>query len=214
MNFLGTFPMAVVMVAGTPLVAAVFLASAERARAASLGYLGGALLVVVAGTTLSWLATRTVKINLTAGGAAGRRTIETWIDWFVVALLVVLAVVVFLRRHTGGPPSWLGRLQRAGPAYAAGLAALLLGAMPTDDLTMLSVGVSTARHDLPWWRLLPFVLLTVLLLALPLLALLLLGTRAAEVLPRMRDWADRHSWVISEIVIALFLVLTLRDVLR
>ncbi|MER7460515.1 GAP family protein [Micromonospora sp. NPDC126480] len=213
MDFVGTFPLAVVMVAGTPLVAAVFLASADRPRAASVGYLGGAALVVAGGTTLSWLVTRTVKVNLTAGGQAGRRTVETGIDWFVLAVLVVLAVVVFRRRRSG-PPSWLGRLQRAGPAYAARLAALLLGAMPTDDLTMLSVGASTARHDLPWWHLLPFVLVTVLLLALPLLALLLLGSRAAAVLPRMRDWADRHSWVISEAVIALFLLLTVLDLRR
>ncbi|QGN46131.1 GAP family protein [Micromonospora sp. WMMD558] len=213
MEFLGTFPMAVVMVAGTPLVAAVFLASAERPRAASLGYLAGATVVVAAGTTLSWLATRTVKVNLTAGGA-DRRTIEGWIDWFVIAVLVVLAVVVFVRRHRGGTPSWIDRLQRSGPAYAARLAALLLGAMPADDLTMLSAGASTARHDLPWWHLLPFVLLTVLLLAVPLLALLLLGPRAAAVLPRMRDWADRHSWLISEVVIALFLALTLQDALQ
>ncbi|MGN9775058.1 GAP family protein [Micromonospora sp. H33] len=213
MDLLGTFPMAVVMVAGTPLVTAVFLASAERPRAASLGYLAGAAAVVTVGTTVSWLATRTIKVNLTAGGAAGRWTIETWIDWFVVAVLVVLAVAVFLRRH-GGPPSWLGRLQRARPAYAARLAALLLGAMPTDDLTMLSVGARTARHDLPWWHLLPFVLFTLLLLAVPLLTLLLLGARAAGVLPRMREWVDGHSWVISEAVIALFLALTLLDVLR
>ncbi len=214
MDFVGTFPLAVVMVTGTPLVAAVFLASAERPRAASLGYLGGAALVVAGGTTLSWLATRAIKVNLTAGGVAGRRAVETGIDWFVLAVLAVLAVVVFLRRHSAGPPSWMGRLRRAGPAYAARLAALLLGAMPTDDLTMLSVGASTARHDLPWWHLLPFVLVTVLLLALPLLALLLLGSRAAAVLPRMRDWADRHSWVISEVVIAFFAVLTVLEMSR
>lgn len=213
MDLLATFPMAVVMVAGIPLVAAVFLASAERPRAASLGYLAGAAAVVVGGTTVSWLGTRALKVNLVAGGATGRRTIETWIDWFLVAVLVALAVVVFLRRHQG-PPSWLGRLRRATPAYAARLAAVLLGAMPADDLTMLSVGASTARHNLPWWHLLPFAVLTLLLLAGPLLLLLLLGARAAAVLPRMRDWAERHSWLVSEAVIALFLVMTLLGALR
>ncbi|MGS2619408.1 hypothetical protein ACVCAH_33560 [Micromonospora sp. LZ34] len=41
MNFLTVLPLAVVMVAGTQLVAAVFLAASDRPRAASLGYLAG-----------------------------------------------------------------------------------------------------------------------------------------------------------------------------
>ena len=48
----------------------------------------------------------------------------------------------------------------------------------------------------------PFVLLTVLLLALPLLALLLFGRRASRALTRMREWAERHAWIVNEIVIA------------
>ncbi|MEV4845716.1 hypothetical protein AB0K20_21185 [Micromonospora matsumotoense] len=55
---------------------------------------------------------------------------------------------------------------------------------------------------------------TLLLLALPLLALLLLGDRADRVLPRMRDWADRHSWIISEAVVVFFLAVTVVDLLR
>ncbi|MFG1758053.1 GAP family protein [Micromonospora echinofusca] len=212
MNFLTILPMAVVMVAGTQLVAAVFLASADRPRAASLGYLAGAGLVVTGGVTASWLVTRVVKVDVGAG--LGRRAIESRIDVVVLALLVVLAVVVFLRRHTAGPPRWMGGLQRASPAYALRLGVLLFLAMPTDDLTMLTVGASAARHDLPWWHLLPFVLLTVGLLALPLLALLLLGHRAEVVLPRMRAWAQRNSWVVSEIVIGFFVLMTAADLLR
>ena len=53
-NFLTILPMAVVMVAGTQLVAAVFLASGDRPRRASLGFLTGAAIVVLVGTTLAW----------------------------------------------------------------------------------------------------------------------------------------------------------------
>ncbi|MCM0674236.1 GAP family protein [Micromonospora phytophila] len=212
MNFLTILPMAVVMVAGSQLVAAVFLASADRPRAASLGYLGGAGLVVTGGVTAAWLATRAVKINI--GGGAGRSTVETRIDQVVLALLLVLAVVVFLRRHTSGIPRWMGRLQQAGPGYGARLGVLLFLGMPTDDLTMVTVGASAARHDLPWWHLLPFVVLTLTLLALPLLALLLLGSRAEAALPRIRDRAERHSWVVSEVVVGFFVAMTVVDLLR
>ncbi|MFG1886486.1 GAP family protein [Micromonospora sp. NPDC049051] len=212
MNFLTILPMAVVMVAGTQLVAAVFLASAERPRAASLGYLAGAALVVVGGVTASWLVTRVVRVDVGAG--VGGRAVERRIDQALLVLLAVLTLIVFLRRHTTGPARWMGGLQRASPAYALRLGVLLFLAMPTDDLTMLAVGASAARHALSWWHLLPFVLLTLALLALPLLALLLLGRRAEVVLPRMRDWTGRHSWVVSEIVIGFFVVLTTADLLR
>ncbi|MFG3706794.1 GAP family protein [Micromonospora sp. NPDC047670] len=211
MNFLTILPMAVVMVAGTQLVAAVFLASADRPRAASLGYLAGAGLVVTGGVTASWSVTRAIKINV---GVGGGRAVGSRIDLVVLALLGVLAVVVFLRRHTTGTPRWMSGLQRASPGYALRLGVLLFLAMPTDDLTMVTVGTSAARHGLPWWHLLPFVLLTLALLALPLLALLLLGHRAVAVLPRIRDWARQHSWVVSEVVIAFFVVLTAADLLR
>ena len=137
-----------------------------------------------------------------------------WLIAAGLALLVVLAVVVFLRRHTAGTPKWMGGLQRASPGYALRLGVLLFLAMPSDDLTMVTVGASAARHDLPWWHLLPFVLLTLALLALPLLALLLLGHRAATVLPRIRDSARQHSWVVSEIVIGFFVLMTAADLLR
>ncbi|MBO4159486.1 MULTISPECIES: GAP family protein [Micromonospora] len=212
MNFLTILPMAVVMVAGTQLVAAVFLASGDRPRRASLGFLAGAAIVVVAGTTLAWLVFRVVK-GAAGGGGGGRRQVETVIDWVVLGLLVVLAVVVFVRRHSSGEPTWMGHLQHAGFGYALRLGLLLFVVMPSDDLTMVTVGASAARHGLPWWHLVPFMLLTLLLLALPLLALLLLGDRADRVLPRMRDWADRHSWIISEAVVVFFLALTVVDLL-
>ncbi|GIJ22155.1 GAP family protein [Micromonospora lutea] len=210
MTFLSLLPLAVVMVAGTQLVAAVLFASSDRPRAASLGYLAGAALVVFGGTTLTWLAVRLFKINFTG---VGRGTVERWIDWFVLALLGVLAVVVALRRHSG-PPRWMSHLQHASPGYALKVGLLLFLGMPSNDLTMATVGASAARHDQPWWHLLPFVLLTLALLALPLLALLLLGSRAQVVLPRVRDWAENHSWLISEAVIVLFAVFTAADLAK
>ncbi|NES29684.1 hypothetical protein GCE86_25750 [Micromonospora terminaliae] len=216
MNFLTILPLAVVMVAGTQVVAAVLLASAERPRAASLGYLTGAGAVVVTGVTLSWLLTRVLR-----GPEARAETdvvqlerTASRIDWVVLALLVVLAVIVYLRRHRTGLPRWMDRLRRAEPGYALRLGAVLIASAPTDDLTMAAVGASVARHDLAWWHLLPFVLLTVGLLAVPLLILLLARGRAATALPRLRAWTDRHGWVVSEVVIAFFALVTVLDLVE
>ena len=216
MNFLTVLPLAVVMVAGTQLVVAVFLASSDRPRAASLGFLAGAGLVVAAGVTVGWLLTRLVGgLAADATAVAGQARARPAIDLVVLALLVDPGRAGLGCAGTvPGRRSWLGSIGHAGPPQAMRLGALLFVATPTDDLTMAAVGASVARHDLPWWHLVPFVLLTVLLLALPLLALLLLGSRAARVLTRMREWAEGHAWIVNEIVIAFFALLTVLDLIR
>ncbi|MET8250415.1 GAP family protein [Micromonospora sp. NPDC005197] len=215
MNLLTVLPLAVVMVAGTQLVVAVFLASSDRPRAASLGFLAGAGLVVAVGVTVSWLLTRLLGgLATDASAAASRIDRGPVIDLVVLALLVCLALVVWLRRNRSGPPRWLGSVSHAHPRWAARMGALLFVVTPTDDLTMATVGATVARHNLPWWHLVPFVLLTVLLLAVPLLALVLLGQKAARVLARMREWAEGHSWIVNEIVIAFFALLTVLDLVR
>jgi succinate dehydrogenase hydrophobic anchor subunit len=55
----------------------------------------------------------------------------------------------------------------------------------------------------------PGFFLTVLLVAIPLLILLLMGRRAEGILPKTRQWMNVNSWVVSELVIAFFLVVTI-----
>jgi hypothetical protein len=106
------------------------------------------------------------------------------------------------------------RLEEATPRLAFGLGLLLFLAMPSDEATMAAVAGGLAGHGRPWWHLLPFVAVTVLLLALPLLALLAFGQRALRVLPRIRDWANAHSWVVNEGVILIFVVIVGSSLLR
>ena len=56
---------------------------------------------------------------------------------------------------------------------------------------------------------LPFVFLTLLFLALPALAVLVLAQRATAVLPKVRDWMDANSWIVSEIVLVFFIAIVL-----
>ncbi len=73
------------------------------------------------------------------------------------------------------------------------------------------MGAYLSSHDDPWRHLLPFLLLTLLLLALPALILLAFGKRGRAFLPKARDWMNTNSWVVSEIVIVLFIVLTINN---
>ncbi|MGC4859943.1 GAP family protein [Micromonospora sp. DT41] len=215
MSFLTVLPLAVVVAAGTKLIVAVFLASSDRPRAASLGFLAGVGLVVAAGVTASWLLTRWVGgLTADASAVAGRVDRGRVIDVVVLVLLVVLAVLVWVRRNRAGPPGWLGSVGHGDPRWALRAGVVLVVVAPTDDLAMAAVGASVARHDLPWWHLLPFVLVTVFLLALPLLALLLLGRRATRVLTAVRRWSEGHAWVVNEVLIAFFALFTVLDLVR
>jgi threonine/homoserine/homoserine lactone efflux protein len=129
------------------------------------------------------------------------------IDWLVVALFLFLMVRTYLWRKDTRTPRWMGRLQSADAGFSFRLGLLLFLVMPTDVITMFTVGASLIRHGQPWWHSLPFVLVTLLLVVLPLIDLLL-GKEAEVLLPKVRDWMTDNSWVISEVVIVFFLALT------
>ena len=105
----------------------------------------------------------------------------------------------------------MSKFQTAGAGFAFTLGLLLLSVFPTDIVTSVTCGFHVARHDDPWWQVLPFVGLTLLLLAVPFLMVLLLGQRAEVLLPKIRDWMTANSWIVSEIVIVFFMVLTIKS---
>ena len=78
----------------------------------------------------------------------------------------------------------MGRLQTADAGFSFRVGLLLFLAMPTDIITMFTVGASLTRHGQPWWHSLPFVLMTLLLVSLPLIDLLLLASAGRTSCPR------------------------------
>ena len=70
---------------------------------------------------------------------------------------------------------------------------MLLGFFLTDIITSATVGSYLVGHDFPLTDAIPFVLVTLQLLALPSLAVVLLGKRAEVTLPKIRDWMNANS---------------------
>jgi Sap, sulfolipid-1-addressing protein len=105
----------------------------------------------------------------------------------------------------------VSKLQTASLRLSFNLGLLLLGVFPTDIATSVSVGGHLANKRAPWVDGLPFILLTLLLLALPGLMVLLLGKRAEAFLPKVRDWMTANSWIVSEIVLVLFIVIVSKN---
>jgi Sap, sulfolipid-1-addressing protein len=202
-TFLKILPMAIVMVAGPQILSAIFLATSENWRRNSLAYVSGAALSI----------TLVVSIAFFAGiGASDAGASDDTIYVVVLMLLIAAAIHTFLTRETAEPPKWMGKLQTANPRFSFRLGFLLLGVFPTDIVTSVAVGSYLSKEGDPWWHLLPFLGLTLLFLALPALLLLALGQRAQAFLPKARDWMNTNSWVVNEIVIGLFVLLTIDSI--
>jgi len=192
-------PLAFVMIAGPQILTAIFLATSEKWAGNSAALVGGAAVSITATVTLAFLL---------SDGASKQGASSNALDIIIMVLLIAAGLHTFLTRKTSKPPKWMGKLEEEKPKGAFKLGFLLLGVFPTDILTSIAVGGSVAAHHDSWFEVLPFVLVTLLFLALPSLCVLLLGEKAKNALPKIRDWMNNNSWIISECVIGLFVVIT------
>jgi Sap, sulfolipid-1-addressing protein len=197
-------PMAFVMIAGPQILSAIFLATSEHWQRNTAAYLIGAAFSITLIVSIAYLV---------SPGAPHEGGSNDTVNLIVLALLLAAMVYVFLGRKTSEPPKWMGKLQTANPGFSFRLGFLLLGVFPTDILTSVAVGSFLSSHGDPWWHLLPFLLLTLLFLALPALVVLAFGKRGRAFLPKVRDWMNTNSWVVSEIVIVFFIVITINSLL-
>jgi Sap, sulfolipid-1-addressing protein len=201
-NFVKILPLAFVMIAGPQILSAIFLATSEGWRRLSAAYIFGASLSITAVVSLAFL----LGIGVSDAGASNDAVYIV-----ILGLLLAAAVHTYLTRETSEPPKWMGRLQRANPRLSFTLGFLLLGVFPTDILTSVAVGSYLSNAGDPWWHMLPFLFVTLFLLALPALGLLAFGDRAETFLPKARTWMNDNSWVVNELVIGLFVLLTINN---
>jgi threonine/homoserine/homoserine lactone efflux protein len=192
-------PLSFVMIAGPQILTAIFLATSEKWAGNSAALVGGAAVSITATVTLAFLL---------SDGASRQGASSHALDIIIMVLLIAAGVHTFLTRKTAKPPKWMGKLEEETPKGSFKLGFLLLGVFPTDILTSFAVGGSVAAHHDSWFGVLPFVLLTLLFLALPSLCVLLLGEKAKVALPKVRDWMNNNSWIVSECVIGLFVIIT------
>jgi len=194
--------MAFVMIAGPQILSAIFLATSENWQRNSAAYVFGASLSITLIVTIAYL--------VGGGGSGGGPSSDT-LYVIVLVLLLAAAVHTYLKRKESEPPKWMGKLQTASPRFSFRLGFLLLGVFPTDILTSVAVGGYLAAHNDAWADAIPFILLTLLFLALPSLLLLAFRERGQVFLPKARDWMNTNSWIVNELVIGLFIVITINS---
>jgi Sap, sulfolipid-1-addressing protein len=187
------------MVMGPQILTAIFLVTSREPVKNSAAMLIG-VVVAASLSLLIWFGiVKAVGIHPKGGGG------PTTADYIVAGLLALAAIHTFRGRGTASVPKWMTALQEAEPRRAFGLAFLLILLMPTDIVAVIST--ANWLHDnhenvLDGW---PLVAATTLLMALPILAYLLLGHRARDAMPGIRDWRTTNAWLVNIIVIVYFI---------
>lgn len=206
--FAQVLPLAITMMAGPQIMAAILFVTTARAVRVSLAFLLGVLIATTLGVViargLAGMFGNAVHID---GESRSASTLGLILQCVLVGLLALAAIKSYLGRETAEPPGWLGRLLVATPAVALKAGLLLILAMPSDIVIMLTVGIYLKHHDLGLGAAIPFIAATLLVAALPLLAYLLFRKRAASAMPRIRDWMNSHSWLVNIIVYLVFIAL-------
>jgi Sap-like sulfolipid-1-addressing protein len=183
----------------------VFVTHREAVRV-SLAFLIGVAVAASLGTTIAYLLADRIEL----GDASDRGSSGKIIQFVLVGLLLLPAIRTYLNRDryrqaaqvVGEPPGGES-VERADDGSAPDRRD------PTDIASMLTVGVNLAHNGDSLLAAVPFLALTLLIAALPLLTYLLFGRRAREAMPRVRDWMTANSWLVNIIVLAIFIVLIL-----
>jgi threonine/homoserine/homoserine lactone efflux protein len=165
-------------------MSAIVFVTAEKPVRVSLAFLAGVIIATTAGVAASaWLA-GLLGDAISLGEPSQTRSVGKLIQIALVGLLAAAAVKNCVGRETVEPPGWLGALQSASAMRALTTGLVVILAMPSDILIMLAVGVNLAQNDAALTSAVPFIVATVFIAALPLLAFLVFHRRANEPCPR------------------------------
>jgi hypothetical protein len=77
--------------------------------------------------------------------------------------------------------------------------------MPTDIISMLSAGSYLVLNGFPFTESWLLIATTTLIAALPILSILIVGQKADDAMPSIREWMNSNSWLISIVVYVFFI---------
>jgi hypothetical protein len=202
-------PLAITMNAGPQIMSAIIFITAEKPLKLSAYFLAGVVIAVTAGLTITYTLATVLGNSISLGDPSNSGSLGNIIQYLLVGLLAILAIKNFVNRETIEPPAWLGALQNATPRTAFTTGLLLLSVFPSDFVILVTVGVNLAQNDASVLSVVAFVAATIFIAALPVLSYLLFGRRAERAMPKVRDWMNKNSWLVSIIVYVIFILLIL-----
>jgi Sap, sulfolipid-1-addressing protein len=200
-------PLAITMMAGPQIMSAIIFVTHARAMRVSLAFILGAAIGVTGGVAIAMGIASLLGSNTDLGDSGDPSSTGTIIQIALVALLIAAAIRNWVKRATIKPPKWLGALMEADEKRAFTLGLLLLTLFPSDAVVLLTVGMNLEQSNSPYTEALPFIGLTLLIAALPLLGYLLFRRRAVQAMPKVRDWMNSNSWLVNIVVYVIFILL-------
>ncbi|MSU76037.1 GAP family protein [Patescibacteria group bacterium] len=201
-------PLAITMMAGPQILSAIIFATSKKPIKASAAFTLGVAIAV----TLGVFITTTIASAIGAQASSGTSepsTAAQAVQIGLVALLIFAAFRSYRKRETIKPPKWLGKLQGASPRRAFEVGALLILFFPSDLVILITTGIHLASKNLDVVAALPFIALTTLIAALPLLGLVLFHKKAVTAVPAIRKWMNDSVWLVNIIVYVIFIFLIL-----
>jgi hypothetical protein len=201
-KILAVLPLALTMNLGPQAVAAITLITTKNPVKKYLCYLAAILLAATSITCIAFFVFGLLDTTTRIGGKTKTGHIA---DYVFAGLLAILAVRIFLKRKKIEKPKWLSTIQDADAKRVFVIGLMLYSFMPTDLVSMLTVGQYLAVHKMHFYSAFPFLALTLLIAALPILSYLVFKKRAEAAMPGVRDWLDVHAWIINEVVIVFFI---------
>jgi hypothetical protein len=196
---LQVLPLALIMVMGPQILTAIFLVTSREPVKNSISLLVGVVLAASLSMVIWYGLVKAIGID--PSGDSGPSTT----DYVVAGLLALVAIRTFLKRGEAKVPGWMTALQEAEPKRSFGLGFLLILLMPTDIVAVISTVNFLHDKGLNALHAWPVVAACTLLMALPILGFLLLGHRARDAMPRIRDWLTTNSWLVNIVVIVYFI---------
>jgi hypothetical protein len=206
---LAVIPLAITMNAGPQIMSAIIFITASKPLKLSAYFLAGVVVAVTLGLTITYTLARVLGNSVSLGDPSNSGSLGNIIQYLLVGLLAFLAIKNYVGRETIEPPRWLGTLQNANPRMAFTTGLLLLSVFPSDFIILVTVGTNLAQHNASLLAGLPFIGATILIAALPVLSYLLFRRRAERLMPKVRDWMNKNSWLVNIIVYVVFIVLIL-----
>jgi hypothetical protein len=197
-------PLAIPMVVGPALIAAIVLASDPRSIRSSLAYAIGIGASTALGTAIAIGLVALVEIEV--GDASDAGSAGTIIQLILAGILIAIALRRRLRQRVAQPPAWLETVGSMTPGRALKTGLAIVPLLPCDLIIIFTVAVNVEHHRGSFASALPFVGLTTVLAVLPLLASVALR-RARAAMPRARALVESWGWLVQIAAYAGFVLL-------
>jgi Sap, sulfolipid-1-addressing protein len=197
------------MLVGPGIMADVVLITAPKPVKVSAAFVAGVAIATTIGVLVALTLVSLLGNSISLGSSSTGASVGHVIQYVLIGVLVAAAIKNYVQRETIKPPRWMGALQNADPRRAFMTGLLLIWVMPSDLVIMLTVGVNLAHNGASLFAVLPFVVATALVAALPMLAYLLFHRRAQRLTPKVRDWMNANSWLVNIFAYVAFILLIL-----